>query len=216
MATGHDDSGSGERKQATDYKLVVLRADDLQEVRSFQLSVSNLYVILSVALLVIGFSVFALLAFTPLRNFVPGYGKIKANEEFLSLVTHVDDIDQSLDAQELYLGALQGLILPATDSIRRANLPTLSDTSNTGEILTSYRPPLPPANRYPPPAIDLIQSDIQPDLWEAINAQKILAPIDGVVSAGFDPAIKHFGIDILAPANTPVRAMMDGYVFSSG
>ena len=41
-------------------------------------------------------------------------------------------------------------------------------------------------------------------------------PVSGVISSEFQPNIRHYGIDILAPKNTPVKAMMDGFVFSSG
>lgn len=40
-------------------------------------------------------------------------------------------------------------------------------------------------------------------------------PITGVVSSGFNRKEKHYGIDIIAPKNTPVKAVLDGYVFSS-
>jgi len=40
--------------------------------------------------------------------------------------------------------------------------------------------------------------------------------VEGIISSDFDPSIKHFGVDILAPAKTPVRAIMDGYVITSG
>ena len=42
-----------------------------------------------------------------------------------------------------------------------------------------------------------------------------IAPLMGEISAGFDPDRNHFGIDILAPKNTAVKAAMDGFVFFS-
>jgi murein DD-endopeptidase MepM/ murein hydrolase activator NlpD len=35
------------------------------------------------------------------------------------------------------------------------------------------------------------------------------------VSDHFNPIKKHYGIDLVAPKNTPVKAILDGYVFSS-
>ncbi|MBK8491772.1 MAG: M23 family metallopeptidase [Saprospirales bacterium] len=40
-------------------------------------------------------------------------------------------------------------------------------------------------------------------------------PLTGEISAGFMLDKKHFGVDILAPRNTPVKAVMDGWVIAS-
>ena len=40
-------------------------------------------------------------------------------------------------------------------------------------------------------------------------------PITGRMSEGFMADKKHYGVDILAPKNTPVKAVMDGYVITS-
>src|SRR5690606_35598164 len=40
-----------------------------------------------------------------------------------------------------------------------------------------------------------------------------IPPASGIVSENFNPDKKHYGIDILAPKNTPVKVVMDGYVF---
>jgi murein DD-endopeptidase MepM/ murein hydrolase activator NlpD len=40
-------------------------------------------------------------------------------------------------------------------------------------------------------------------------------PLGGSISATFDPEKNHFGVDVVAPKNTPVKATMDGWVISS-
>ena len=48
-----------------------------------------------------------------------------------------------------------------------------------------------------------------------LQQQLFIAPISGEGSAPFDLDQHHRGIDILAPKDTPVKAIMDGYVFIS-
>ncbi|MEL7163740.1 MAG: M23 family metallopeptidase, partial [Bacteroidota bacterium] len=43
----------------------------------------------------------------------------------------------------------------------------------------------------------------------------LVAPVSGKISAGFDQARDHLGVDILAPQNTPIKAARDGIVFIS-
>ncbi len=42
-----------------------------------------------------------------------------------------------------------------------------------------------------------------------------LPPLTGPVSAQYEPATKHYGIDILAPKNTPIKASIDGFVIQA-
>ena len=42
-----------------------------------------------------------------------------------------------------------------------------------------------------------------------------IPPVSGEISAGFMIDENHYGVDVLAPKNTPVKAVMDGYVISS-
>ncbi|HRO72147.1 MAG TPA: M23 family metallopeptidase, partial [Saprospiraceae bacterium] len=48
-----------------------------------------------------------------------------------------------------------------------------------------------------------------------LNFLKFASPLYGKVSAGFQPDIQHYGVDILAPKDTPVKAIMDGIVISA-
>ena len=54
------------------------------------------------------------------------------------------------------------------------------------------------------------------EIYSTLSESDIIVPVSGVISSEFQPNIRHYGIDILAPKNTPVKAMMDGFVFSSG
>ena len=60
------------------------------------------------------------------------------------------------------------------------------------------------------------QSDDNLEIYSTLRESDIIVPVSGVISSEFQPNIRHYGIDILAPKNTPVKAMMHGFVFSSG
>ena len=86
-----------------DYKLVVYRSEDFSEVRSINLSPSSIYVASSVVLLLLCGLIFSLLAFTPLKRLVPGYGRIESNQQFLQLIDGVDELAVKIDAQSTYI-----------------------------------------------------------------------------------------------------------------
>ena len=43
----------------------------------------------------------------------------------------------------------------------------------------------------------------------------LVPPVKGTISAGFSEAQSHFGIDVLAPKSTPIKAILDGHVIFS-
>jgi murein DD-endopeptidase MepM/ murein hydrolase activator NlpD len=43
----------------------------------------------------------------------------------------------------------------------------------------------------------------------------LMPPISGVISSAFDAKTEHLGVDILAPHDTPVKAIWDGHVITA-
>jgi len=206
--------GSEDQTQSSqDYKLVVYRSEDLQEVRSMNLSVSSLYVMISSVILLLCFLIFTLLAFTPLKRLIPGYGQMEANPRFLELVDGVNELGDQIDAQVTYIGALRTLLGTGLADSERGSLP-----KRDNQITTSV-------NASSAAAInvsrtdhrsEVIESGVSTELYDALSAGGAIKPVTGIVSSSFDPRINHYGIDILSPAQTPIMATMDGIVFSSG
>lgn len=200
-------------KGSDDYKLVVYRSEDFSEVRSINLSPSSIYVASSMVLLLLCGLIFSLLAFTPLKRLIPGYGKIESNQQFLQLIDGVDELAVKIDAQSTYIGAMRTLLSTGLADSEIGSLPPLSDEAFTmSETVASQANTAKPIDKADKGVANI--SDI--DLLKSINDQTVYHPVSGLVSSEFDPTIKHYGVDVLAPAQTPILAMMDGIVFSSG
>ena len=39
-----------------------------------------------------------------------------------------------------------------------------------------------------------------------------ISPLTGIVSSGFKSSVKHYGVDLIAPKDTPIKAVKDGHV----
>ncbi len=190
------------------YRLVVYRSDDFKEVRSFNLSLANIYTWVSIAFLVFGAAVVSLIIFTPVKRLVPGYGEMQSNPEFKRLVEEVEVMASRMEAQDAYIMALQNLIIPVPDSIPASEQSRRDFTDINPEILSGLNFPDRPVNIESESSLSFAFSDIL--------GKRLVNPIEGIVSSKFDPAIKHYGVDVLAPKNTPVRSIMDGFVIMSG
>lgn len=89
------------------YRLVIMNDDTFEEVVKFRLSRFSVYIVMSTIFLVlIGLTV-ALIVLTPLKYYIPGYGKSENKTELQLLKMRTDSLQQQLQYKEQYLDGLK-------------------------------------------------------------------------------------------------------------
>ncbi len=84
--------------------------DTYEEVVTFKLSRLSVYVALStIFVLVTGLTV-ALIVFTPLKLYIPGYGDVNATKELRELKIKTDSLERSMRYKDQYLNSLRGVL----------------------------------------------------------------------------------------------------------
>ncbi len=203
------------------YQLVVRDTHNYHEVATYNLTPLNVYVALSTVFLIAALLTYLLIAFTPLRQYIPGYGDVVQREEMAELEESVSTLTQLVEGQNLYIDNLKRTVLgsPITaDSIER----------RTEVMVTDDVVPLPPSEEEIQLRRDMEQerAGVRRDSEQVplpssgssavpLAQVYLVAPIHGEVSAGFNLLTDHTGVDILAPQNTPVKATRAGIVFLS-
>ena len=208
---------SFKEKLRNTYRLVVMNDESFEEVGSYKLSLLNLYVAISAAIVLVVFLVSILIFFTPIKRLVPGYGDASSGD-LLEINKTIANLEKQLKEQKNY-----------TDSFRRmitGDDETESDVKEEKIVeIDSLQ------------AVPIIKEDeiLRQEVEEEVQSQQrqkigsinvssndmpleqlyFMPPITGVVSEQFMPDKKHYGTDILAPKNTPVKATLDGFVISS-
>lgn len=208
---------SFKEKLRNTYRLVVMNDESFEEVGSYKLSLLNLYVAISAAIVLVVFLVSILIFFTPIKRLVPGYGDASSGD-LLEINKTIANLEKQLEEQKNY-----------TDSFRRmitGDDETESDVKEEKIVeIDSLQ------------AVPIIKEDeiLRQEVEEEVQSQQrqkigsinvssndmpleqlyFMPPITGVVSEQFMPDKKHYGTDILAPKNTPVKATLDGFVISS-
>ena len=85
------------------YRLVVMNDDTFEEVITFKLSRISVYISMSVIfILLVGLTV-ALLVFTPLKYYIPGYGNMDSKTELQLLKIRTDSLEQGIRFKEQYI-----------------------------------------------------------------------------------------------------------------
>lgn len=85
------------------YRLVVMNDDTFEEVVTFKLSRLSVYVALSTLFMLLTGLTVALIVFTPLKLYIPGYGSAVASQELRALKIRTDSLEQSMRYKQQYL-----------------------------------------------------------------------------------------------------------------
>jgi hypothetical protein len=97
------DAGSTLKRLRNRYRLVVMNDDTYEEVVTFKLSRLSVYIALStIFVLLVGLTV-ALIVFTPLKYYIPGYDDLKVGREYRQMKYRVDSLEKQVGYQADYI-----------------------------------------------------------------------------------------------------------------
>ncbi|GIV33664.1 MAG: peptidase M23 [Chitinophagales bacterium] len=194
------------------YRLVILDDDTFEERASFRLNRFNVYMLLSVVSLLMAVGIFALIAFTPLKEYIPGYGSMDVRREVINLELRSDSLEQVVLRQEAWINNVRNILYGNVDTAPQSVVPTsvIYDTIDLERVPEEdllLREEIENEQRY-----ELVFSG-QPNTGRTNIAQlNFFPPLKGYLTAGFNPREEHFGVDIVAPAGEPIKSILDGHV----
>lgn len=95
--------------------------DTYEEVVTLRLTRLTVYIVLCTTFVVlVGFTV-ALIVFTPLKYYIPGYGSRTDRQQFMSLKIRADSIEADLNDKQAYIESIRM-------ALSEGKMPTLKDT----------------------------------------------------------------------------------------
>ncbi|MCF8246648.1 MAG: M23 family metallopeptidase [Saprospiraceae bacterium] len=203
------------------YRLVIFNNDTFEEVKSFNLSPLNVYVMLSTLVVLVSAVAIAAIVFTPIKRLIPGYGTANTHPEMVRIYKDIDSLEHLLAAQERYNQGIKKL-LTADVEYAPAEPPAKKEQESSHE-------PIPASEEDAKLRNEVEMGDIRKATGSAapvnpvnisprevpLEQMHFSTPIGGSIVAGFDTDKKHNGVDVVAPKNTPVKAALDGWVISS-
>src|ERR1700704_1629995 len=104
------DANSTLKRLQNRYRLVVMNDDTYEEVVTFKLSRMSVYILLSTIFVVLTGLTVALIVFTPLKLYIPGYGDVNNTRELRELKIRTDSLEQAVRYKDQYLQNLKGVL----------------------------------------------------------------------------------------------------------
>lgn len=215
MAKENKETESKLRKK---YHVVVYNNDTYEEKANFKftlLAFLNIVILSSVLLIVL---VTYLIAFTPLREYIPGYTDVSLNRRVYEMERRADSMEMVFKQKDLYINNLKRIIMGddfATDSVN--SLLTASSNTNFNNIADkkSKEDSLFRIEYESETRNNLFKHEIISNIPAEYKLVAFFSPMTGVVTNHFNREEKHFGIDIVADNNSVIKATSDGTVVYS-
>lgn len=207
------------RRVRDKYRLVLLNEETFEERLSFKLSRLNVFVVVGLLSIILVFITTYIIAFTPLKEYIPGYTDVTLQRRIYELQIRSDSVAFALRSQERYLESLKKVLggnvpmerdLVVADSTQSSNYRNIKDKRSKDDSL--LRAEYESNSKY-----NLVkQAKTQKIQGSSVHNFTFFTPVKGVITSEFDALRKHFGIDIVASRNEIIKSAQDGTVIFAG
>ena len=208
------------KQKENQFRLVIFSEKTFEEVRSFIYKPWYLWVAIIVFALIIFISTLAVVSLAPIRQMINQSSGYADPEQILELREKVIELEDLAASQQIYINNLRAILSgnAILDTSESKSLEMVDSVSSVARIEEDEQL----RNTFDLDeklsTINLSQSQSSATLsnLKPLEQLYLIPPITGSISYGFDPENEHLGLDINAPPNTPVKAVLDGYIIYAG
>lgn len=193
------------------FRLVVMNDKTLEEKFSLRLTPLNVITFGGTFALSLVTITLYVIAFTGLREYIPGYADVNMRRNLVKMTARTDSLQQLVDAHDNYLRNLVGVMEGKVDTttFRRDTSARLYDTIR--ELERSEEDSLLRLQMESRDRFELLDAD-EKAFSSGIGSYSFFTPLKGTIVTRFNPAQKHYGIDIVAGPDEVIKSALDGTV----
>lgn len=197
------------KKLFTKNRLVILNEDTFEELFSFKLNLMNVFVaITSISIVMIALTTY-IIAFTPLREYIPGYASTKLKREATENAIKSDSLQKVINENSVYLASIKKVL---TGDLEHTKL-------SRDSIQPAGQKDLSTADHGPSDAEKKLRDEValedKYNLFEQAKPKVSLVffpPVKGHITEPYSSKNKHFYVDIAVAKDTPIKVVAAGTV----
>jgi murein DD-endopeptidase MepM/ murein hydrolase activator NlpD len=196
------------------YRLSIYRDETFEEVLNLRLTRLNVMAIVGLGIFVFLALVISIIAYTPVRELIPGYPDQQTVRNIYLNNFRLDSLEMEIAKRDAYFENLRRII--AGDRPEDARL---KDDAPVAAVQPTYRKSkedsvlramVEPRDQF---GLSTIESrKAKPAFFNVL----FFPPVKGMVTNSFDSGIDHYGTDIVAGTNEAVKATLPGTVTMAG
>ncbi len=200
-------------KWRSHYRMVVLNDDTFEERFSLKLNRINVAVVTIVSAVILITLTTLFIAFTPVREFIPGYSSSELRNETTILMQETDSLKVRLALNEQQYNRIKMVLKGDITSEEYARIDSIAQVE-TSLSLQDFAP-----GREDSLLREEVAREDKYNVLEGATARTnfvFFKPLAGSISNGFNTREKHYAVDVTAATNAPIKAAAAGTVVFSG
>lgn len=196
------------------YRIVIFNDLNLHIIKQIRFNARTFVMAFVFAVIFIIVGVTVLIAFTPLREYIPGYPTGKMRQMLIKNVLVVDSLDQEIQRRDKYFNDFRAMLAGETplDTAAKHEAPQLSEQVQF--------------KKYDHDSLfkdEIAQEQINLGMHSGTSPARggvagllFFPPINGMVTSKYNVSEGHFGVDIVGKLNSRISAALDGTVIFAG
>lgn len=195
------------------YRMVVLNDDTFEERFSLKLNRLNVFVATLVSAVTLITLTTVFIAFTPVREFIPGYSSSELRNQTTALIQETDSLKTKLALNEQQYERIKMVLSGDITTEEYARIDSIAQVE-TRISMDDFAP-----SREDSLLRAEVAREDKYNVMEGATARTnfvFFKPLEGRISNGFSVKEKHYAVDVTAASNTPVKAAAEGTVVFSG
>ncbi|MEN3323805.1 M23 family metallopeptidase [Mariniflexile soesokkakense] len=197
------------RKLLDKYRLVILNEHTFEERLSIKLTRLNVFVLASLSAIILIAGTTMLIAFTSLKEYIPGYSSASLKKKATELNYKTDSLQQVIMLNDRYYASIKKVLQGEVSTI---------DFSRDS-IIQAVKIEASEVNFKPTAEDSLLRQKVDKEdkynLFESATSASnfiLFPPVNGTISELYNVKNKHFAVDIVVAKGTPIKATADGIV----
>ena len=197
------------------YRFSVINDHTLEEVWRVRLTRYVAFLLITFLFLFVIWGTSTLIAFTNLREFIPGYPDVTMRRNILLSAIRLDSLDRELKLRDKYFDNLNAII-SGNSPVEITGHPDTSQNYKAIKFTTSANDSIFRAHVENEEKYNLTIGPTAPESISGLANLHFFPPVKGIVSGKYDVLSKHFGTDIVTKPKALVSAVLDGTVIFTG
>lgn len=197
------------KKLLDKYRLVILNEDTFEERLTFKLTRLNVFVTVALlAVFLIG-ATYMLIAFTSLREYIPGYSSTALKKKATELSFKTDSLQQVIVMNDRFYGSIKKVLKGDVSAV----------DFNKDSIIEAVKLEVSEVDLTPTAEDSLLREKVDKEdkynLFESATSSTnfvLFPPVNGTISEHYNLKEKHYAIDIVVAKDTPIKSAADGTV----
>jgi len=200
------------KKLLDKYRLVILNEDTFEERLSFKLTRLNVFVLVSLSTIFLMAATYILIAYTPLREYVPGYSSTRLKMQATELNYRTDSLQQVIAMNDRYYASIKKVLQGDVDTVD-FNKDSIIQAVKIEANEVDFKPILEDSLLR-----EKVDKEDKYNLFESATSATnfvLFPPVNGTISEPYNLKEKHYAVDIVVAKDTPIKAAADGIVIFS-